>query len=178
MSEGDPLTVSATAKQHCIELTQAFCETTTCNFGHMQHQRNWNKCLINSKEWLSWKDRLEFAQYFYWFIYFERNMINMLIKRLFISKANAKCLWTGQSLREFLLNVIDGWETVFNFLLKISYWAGLDGSVLKLIFQLKAHWVIFAKSLLSSKELSGIMENREKGRVICKQFAICWQVIW
>ena len=68
----------------------------------------------------------------------------------FESKTNPKCFWAGQRLKGLLLNVIDGWGTVFNFLLKITSWAGLDGSGLKLIFHLKAHSLIFAKSLLSS----------------------------
>ena len=68
----------------------------------------------------------------------------------FESKTNPKCFWAGQRPKGSLLNVIDRWGTVFNFLLKINSWAGLDGSGLKLIFHLKAHSLIFAKSLLSS----------------------------
>ena len=68
------------------------------------------------------------------------------------------------SLLGLLLNVIDGWGTVFNFLLKITTWPGLDGSGLKLIFHLKAHSLIFAESLLSSEELivtSWTIEKRD-----------------
>ena len=71
----------------------------------------------------------------------------------FESKTNPKCFWAGHRLNGLLLNVIDGWGTVFNFILKITSWAGLDESGLKLILHLKAHSLIFAKSLLSWEEL-------------------------
>ena len=58
-----------------------------------------------------------------------------------------------KDLKGLLFNVIDGWRTVFNFLLTITSWAGLVGPGLKLIFYLVTHSLIFAKSLLSSKEL-------------------------
>ena len=53
-----------------------------------------------------------------------------------------------------LLNVINGWGTVFIFLLKITSWVGLDVSGLKVIFHLKAHSLIFAKLLVGSEELT------------------------
>ena len=64
-----------------------------------------------------------------------------------------------------LLNVIDGWGTVFNFLLKLTFWAGLDGSELKVIFHLKAHSLIFAMSLLRSEEHTLTSWTTEKGNV-------------
>ena len=75
-----------------------------------------------------------------------------LLKVNFKYKTNIKRFWEGQRLKWLLLNVFDRWGTVFNFLLTITYWAGLVGSGLKLIFHLKAHSLIFAKSLLSSKK--------------------------
>ena len=54
-----------------------------------------------------------------------------------------------------LLNAIDGWGTVFNILLKITSWAGLDGS--ELIFHLKAHSLTFAKWFLSKKSFDHLI---------------------
>ena len=76
-------------------------------------------------------------------------------------------------LKGLLLSVIDGWGTVFNFLLKITSWTGLDGSGLKLIFHLKAYSLIFAKSLLSSEELivtSWTTEKRDVSSAHSLQF--------
>ena len=58
-----------------------------------------------------------------------------------------------------------GEGTVFNFLLKITSWAGLDWSGLKLIFHSKAHSLIFAKLLLSSEELIVTTWTTEKRNV-------------
>ena len=51
-------------------------------------------------------------------------------------------------------------------LLKITSWAGLDRSGLKLIFHLKAHSLIFAKSLLSSEELIMTSWTTEKSDIL------------
>ena len=71
----------------------------------------------------------------------------------FKSKTNPKYFWAEQRFKGLLLTAIDGQGTAFNFLWKIASWAGLDGSGLKLMFQLKSHSVIFAKSLLNSEEI-------------------------
>ena len=89
----------------------------------------------------------------------------------FESKNHSKCFWIGQrltglSLTHFSpvshfytpwkrqeLKVFDGWGTAFNFLPKITFWAALVGSGLKLIFHWKAHSLVFALSLLQKKSV-------------------------
>ena len=51
-------------------------------------------------------------------------------------------------------------------LLKITSWAGLDRSGLKPIFHLKAHSLIFAKSLLGSEELIVTSWTTEKSDML------------
>ena len=61
-------------------------------------------------------------------------------------------------------NVKGWWQTFFSFLEKITSWACLLGSGLKLIFHWKAHCFILERSLLSSKVViteSWITEKKE-----------------
>ena len=63
-----------------------------------------------------------------------------------------------------LLKHKGGWQTVFSFLKKITSWACLLRSRLKLIFHWQAHCFTLARSLLSSEVIiteSWITEKRE-----------------
>ena len=74
-----------------------------------------DKCLINSKEWWSWKYRWNLRSDRIDLLTLDKISLICSLKVDFESKTNPKCFWAGQRLKELLLNVIDGWGTGFKF---------------------------------------------------------------
>ena len=66
---------------------------------------------------------------------------------------NPKCFCDDARTTLLLLKRKGGWQNFSSFLEKITFWACLLRSGLKLIFHWQAHCFILEKSLLSSKEV-------------------------
>ena len=82
----------------------------------------------------------------------------------FESNKIPKCFWDLHDETLALLKTKGGCDTFFNFLLKMTSWACLLGSRLKLIFYWKAQSLSFFKSLFSSFAevvMSCVTENRD-----------------
>ena len=84
-----------------------------------------------------------------WFYLFHLTQwLNAPSNNNLLPNVNPEC-FCDDAWETLLLKRKGGWQTFFDFLEKITYWAYLLRSRLKLIFHWKAHCFILARSLLS-----------------------------
>ena len=91
-------------------------------------------------------------------------LIKCSLKLRLASRITPRCFWYVLWLTVLLLKVRGGWFNFLVFLLKITSWACLLGSGLKLIFHWYAQLLIFTKSSFNSflvLLLSRITENND-----------------
>ena len=105
---------------------------------------------VNCKKCRSWKDILEFVNNTDSFIYIWFNFLSCSSKFSFLSSCIPKCFWEFVRATGMLLKVKGGWDDTDLLREKITSWACLEISGLKLIFHWKAHFVILVKSLFKS----------------------------
>ena len=125
-----------------------------------------DKCLINSKEWWSWKYRWNLRSDRIDLLTLDKISLICSLKVDFESKTNPKCFWARQRLKELLLNVIDGWGTGFKFQYRLLLELASLG-------QDKSPFTYFCAVTIKLRgTYSDIMNNRKNRRVISKEFAI------